>query len=188
MLQSIHYLSFLFVCNCTCYCQSHISVALLNCTMWADVVLARSPLYCSSISLCPWRSNKQSGGKAPSESEIGVRTDNSSSYNETHNNNPFNRGCRSVEIEKELESCTRPWGRQQTTTWADALRGKKSGNDWSNSQLLNWMAHSCGQSWTVNIINIVIVHPEQCTLRQLFEDTETEETMKIQQKLISQKC
>lgn len=79
------------ICNCTCGWQTLMSGTLLSCTTWACIVLAWLSLCCSSIARCPWRSNKhcEGGVGATSESMIGVKMDNSWSYNETHNNNPL---------------------------------------------------------------------------------------------------
>lgn len=139
--------SWLFVCNCTCYCQTLISAVLLNCTTLAFVVLASSPLYCSSISLCPWRSNKQRREgtlllKAKLASERITAAAIMKPITIIH--------LTEAAVVWKLKGAWEPYYKAVRVSTDSHMRGgtekKKSVNDKTSFKLLNnWLAYSCGQ-------------------------------------------
>lgn len=89
------------VCNCTCYWQTLMSRALLSCTTLACAVLARLSLYCSSISHCPWRSNKhREEGKLLLKAWLASRRITAQTIMKPITIIRVNGGCCGLEIEK----------------------------------------------------------------------------------------
>lgn len=89
------------VCNCTCYWQTLMSRALLSCTTLACAFLARLSLCCSSISHCPWRSNKhREEGKLLLKAWLASRRITAETIMKPITIIRVNGGCCGFEIEK----------------------------------------------------------------------------------------